>query len=182
MGRLIENCDERIRPLVVVSLNTGFRRGELLGLTWDRVDFERGILTLLKTKSGKRRDAPMNRTVRETLEKIGGREGHVFRRRNGEPFKDSTVRKPFQKALKKSGIEDFRWHDMRHCFASSLVMAGVDLNVVRELLGQADLKMTLRYSHLSPTAKTRAVNVLDDMMAQKPPQKAEAKNVVSLRP
>jgi integrase len=67
----------------------------------------------------------MNRTVRETLEKIEGREGFVFRRKNGEPFKDSTVRKPFSKALKKSGIEDFRRHDMRHCFASSLVMAGV---------------------------------------------------------
>jgi integrase len=53
MNRLIENCDERIRPLVIVSLNTGFRRGELLGLRWDRVDFERGILTLLKTKWGK---------------------------------------------------------------------------------------------------------------------------------
>jgi len=182
MSSLIENCEERIRPLVVVSLNTGFRKSELLGLAWDRVDMDRGILTLLKTKGGKRRDVPMNETVRAVLEKIEGREGLVFLRKNGKPFKDSTLRKPFANALKKSGIQDFRWHDMRHCFASSLVMAGVDLNVVRELLGQADLKMTLRYSHLSPSAKTRAVSVLDSIMAQKPPQKTEEKKVVSLRP
>jgi integrase len=55
-GKLIENCDETIKPLVIVSLNTGFRKSELIGLTWDRVDMERGILTLIKTKAGKRRD------------------------------------------------------------------------------------------------------------------------------
>jgi site-specific recombinase XerD len=93
-----------------------------------------------------------------------------------------SLNKSFRTVLKKSKIEDFRFHDLRHTFALNLVMAGEDLNTVRELLGHKDLTRTLRYAHLSPNHKTKAINVLDRVMSQNPPQTEKASKVVSLRP
>ncbi|MBF4249216.1 integrase, partial [Vibrio anguillarum] len=72
----------------------------------------------------------------------------------------TDVKKPWMRVLSNAKIENFRFHDLRHHFASKLVMAGVDLNTVRELLGHADLKMTLRYAHLAPEHKAAAVNLI----------------------
>jgi integrase len=66
--------------------------------------------------------------------------------------------------LKKSGILNFRFHDLRHTFASQLVMSGVDINTVRELLGHKDIRMTIRYSHLSQDYKRHAVGILERQM------------------
>ena len=71
-------------------------------------------------------------------------------------------RSSWESLLKKANIQNFRWHDMRHDFASQLVMKGADLNTVRELLGHADIKMTLRYAHLAPDHKLRAVEMLEE--------------------
>ncbi len=83
---------------------------------------------------------------------------YVFCNKDGKPY--GSVKKSFSTACGKAGIIDFRWHDLRHTFASQLVMSGVDLNTVRELLGHKSLTMTLRYSHLSPDHKQRAVDTL----------------------
>jgi len=83
---------------------------------------------------------------------------YIFCNMDGRPLRN--VRKSFFTALKKSAILDFHFHDLRHTFASQLVMAGVDLNTVRELLGHKKIEMTLRYSHLSPDHKKRAVDIL----------------------
>ena len=72
----------------------------------------------------------------------------------------NNVKKAWLAVLRDAGIENFRWHDMRHDFASQLVMKDIDLNTVRELMGHSDLKMTLRYAHLAPDNKLRAVEVL----------------------
>lgn len=84
----------------------------------------------------------------------------VFCNVDGSQRKD--IRFSFFTAIKKSGINEFRFHDLRHTFASHLVMSGVDLNTVRELLGHKTIKMTLRYSHLSPQHKKRAVDILGE--------------------
>ena len=78
----------------------------------------------------------------------------------GKPYQD--VKRSFNTALRRAGIKDFRFHDLRHTFASHLVMAGVDITTVKELLGHKTLTMTLRYSHLSPSHKVKAVEILDN--------------------
>jgi site-specific recombinase XerD len=85
--------------------------------------------------------------------------GLVFPNKSGKRFND--IKKSWATILRDASIENFRWHDMRHHFASRLVMAGVDLNTTRELLGHADIKMTLRYAHLAPEHKAQAVARLD---------------------
>ncbi len=87
---------------------------------------------------------------------------YIFCNNKGKPYYD--IRKSFFTALTKSGIINFHFHDLRHTFASQLVMSGVDINTVRELLGHKDIRMTLRYSHLSPSYKRRAVDVLGQKM------------------
>jgi integrase len=148
------------------------RKSEILNLTWDRVNFEQGIITLLDTKNKERRDVPMNETVRATLEAMG-RKGPLV-------FPSGDMRTAFRTALKKAGIEDFRFHDLRHTFASNLVMAGEDLNTVAELLGHKGLQMTKRYSHLSPKFKARAVGILDQVMSRDQPQKQAVGNVINI--
>ena len=103
----------------------------------------------------------------------------VFCNDEGRPFED--VGRSFETALRKSGIRDFHFHDLRHTFASNLVMQeGVELNDVRELLGHKSMSMTLRYAHLSPRHKTRVINILDRVMSQNPPQSSLPQKVVAL--
>jgi integrase len=169
LQRLISNCQDHLRPIVILLAHTGMRKGEALGLTWNQVDFEKGIITLMDTKNNECRHVPMDETVKSTLRDINRNGEHVFPGlKPGKPL--VWVELSFHNALEKSGIEDFKIHDLRHTFASNLVMAGVDLMTIKELLGHKTLEMTLRYAHLAPDHKMRAVKILDQVMAQNPPQ------------
>jgi integrase len=172
----LSNCTDHLKSIAMVVLNTGLRKSEVLGLRRDQVNFEQGIITLIDTKNSERRDIPMNQTVQAVLKEIPYHGEFVFSDGNGRRF--TSLQHSFERARKKSGIEDFHFHDLRHCFASNLVMAGVDIMTVKELLGHKTLAMTLRYSHLSPAHKTRAVNVLDRSL--NPPQEEMLKKVVSI--
>jgi len=148
--------------MVVISLNTGVRLGELFQLTWRDVDLEHRNLTIQGTtaKSGKTRHIPLNTEALWALREWKGqgtdRTGFVFPGRVSRR-ELNNVRRSWLGVLDDAEISRFRWHDLRHTFASRLVMAGVDLNTVRELLGHADYKMTLRYAHLAPEHKAAAV-------------------------
>jgi integrase len=158
--RLVENCNPALKSAVILAVNTGMRHGEIFNLKWHDIDFKRDVICLLETKSGQKREVPMNELVKNELIKVRKhpKSPYVFCHHDGQKVKD--VRKSFWTALKKSGIKDFRFHDLRHTAASQLVMAGVDLNTVREILGHKTIEMTLRYAHLSPNHKKRAVDIL----------------------
>lgn len=148
---------DHLQPMVLLSLNTGMRRGELTSITWDDVDMRRKIVTIRGgySKAGRTRHIPLNAEAIEVLKRYRKQhsgEGRIF------PVLD--VKKAWGPLLAKAKIQTFRWHDLRHSFASRLVMKGVDLNVVRELLGHSDLAMTLRYAHLAPEHKAAAVERL----------------------
>jgi integrase len=175
---LLSNCADHLKPIVTVALHTGMRKGELLGLKWEQVNFDQGIITLTDTKNNERRDLPMNETVKAMLQATERKGDYVFCNGEGETF--ANVRRSFETAVRKSKIEDFRFHDLRHTFASNLVMEGVDIMTVKELMGHKDLTMTLRYSHLAPNYKTKAVNILDRVMSLISPHAETSKKVVSL--
>lgn len=148
-----------LQPMILLSLNTGMRRGELFSLQWNNIDFTRRFLTITASsaKGKKTLHIPLNDeafTVLQKWHKQTSEIGLVFSNK-GKKF--DNVDKAWHTLLKTAQIENFRWHDMRHHFASRLVMAGVDLNTVRELLGHSDIKMTLRYAHFGPEHKAQAV-------------------------
>lgn len=154
---------DHLKPMVLLALNTGLRRGELFHLAWSEVNFTTKILTVdgEKAKSGKTRHIPLNSTALSVLQqwrKQSPDDGLVFPGKKGQPM--TNVKTSWERIVEAAELHNFRWHDMRHDFASKLVMVGVDLNTVRELLGHADLKMTLRYSHLAPEHKANAVERL----------------------
>jgi integrase len=144
------------------------RKGELLGLTWDRVDTTHGFIRLKQTKNGKARALPFNETLWGLFSGLRTRLDvpWVFRDSSGHRWDD--VRHGFERACTVSGLTDFHFHDLRHTFASWLIMRGVPLATVSNVLGHTSPSMTLRYAHLSPKHLTSAVRVLDTKSDQSP--------------
>lgn len=162
--RLLAECPSHLYPIVVTALNTGMRRGELFHLQWQDVDFKRGLLTVRggeHTKNYQSRAIPMNESLYEVLRKHPRFVGspYVFCNKKGERY--DNVQTSFENALKRAELGHVRFHDLRHTFASHLVMAGVDLTTVQKLMGHKDIKMTLRYAHLAPEHLKAAVESLN---------------------
>ncbi len=167
---LIDSCDPELKSIVITALHTGARKGKILGLKWQKVDLRHGFISLDKTKNGEGREIPIDETLEETLKAIVRRLDVPYVFYNSQTEKPYTdIRKPFQKALKKANIKDFTFHDLRHTFASHLVMGGTDLATVRDLLGHKTLTMTLRYAHLAPSHKEKAIKKLDSIFGRKKP-------------
>lgn len=165
LRRLIQCCNADLAPMVILAVNTGMRKGELLNLKWQDIDLINGFLHILESKNNTRRTLPLNDTALEALKSLPRRidGGFVFfNKRTGSPIKD--VKKAFNNAVIKAKITDFRFHDLRHCAGSYLAMSGVDLRTIQEILGHKTLAMTLRYSHLSPLHTKKAVTLLDSTL------------------
>jgi site-specific recombinase XerD len=156
-------------PELDLALNTGLRRGEQYGLTWENVNLARCVLTIPRSKNGETRHVPLNRVALAALRELGKRgdgTGAVIRNLQGEPL--ASQRHWFEPAVRKAKIQNFSWHCLRHTFASRLVMAGVDIRTVQELLGHKNIAMTVRYSHLTPKHTLAAVERLTECVSEKP--------------
>jgi integrase len=163
-NRLLDACRKsrtaNLPDLVELSLFTGLRRGEVLGLTWDRVDRARGVILLEITKAKRRRAVPLNSQADAVLARRGPKDaGLVFGSRNWDRYRTA-----WENAVQRARLENFHWHDLRHTFASWAVQQGPSLQEVKELLGHRSMAMVLRYAHLSPEHLRAAVSALDGIL------------------
>jgi len=169
-GRLLSASPSWLQELITFALNTGMRRGEILGLKWQDVDLARGVLVIMKSKNKEHRTIPLNARVFELLvEKQSRRvksQDLVFTTSSDTMRNERNLTRGFYVALEKSGVENLTFHDLRHTFATRLVHAGVDLYKVQRLLGHKSPVMTQRYAHHSPESLRDGVAVLDRLTTE----------------
>lgn len=168
--RLLSECPDWLKSIITVARHTGLRKENILSLTWSQVDLFRRLITIDHTKNNERLSIPLNETLLILFKQLSRvrhiNSPYVFSKPDGSRYRFINE---FRKAVKRTGITDFKFHDLRHCFASALVQKGVDLYQVQKLLGHKSNAMTQRYAHLSPEHLREAVNKLDSTnLAQKP--------------
>jgi integrase len=167
--RLLAACATSKNPylstIVQFALHLGLRKEELMSLTWERCDLSTGRMTVYMTKSGKPRGIPMNGDVYQILVALepetDKRVGFLFHRKDRARW--GAIRTAFRKALDRAEIKGFRFHDLRHTCGSWLAMNGATLIEIKEILGHADIKTTLRSAHLSPGHLRGAVARLEGL-------------------
>jgi len=168
--RLMQECPPYLIPIIIMALQTGMRKGEILGLTWNDINLEKREICIKHSKNGKIRYIPINDILFPRLLRMKNKKSEsefVFLNANtGKPLTD--VKKSFKSACVRSNISNLRFHDLRHTFASRLVEQGVDLITVKDLLGHSSVRITERYTHSNKTLKQKAVKKL-----QTTPEKSE---------
>ena len=149
-----------LRPVIQTALLTGMRRGEILGLTWDRIHFDQRMIYVERTKSGEPRWIPMGDDLVELLRSLPRHVAHnrVFTYQ-GRPV--DTLKHSWETLRKLAGLPGVRFHDLRHTWASRMVAAGVDLYELMEMGGWRSISMVRRYAHFAPDRKVRTAKLLD---------------------
>ena len=140
-----------------------------------------GFIRLKQTKNGKARALPFNETLWSLFTGLRTRQDVAWVFHDSEGRRYADIRHAFDRACKAAGMTDFHFHDLRHTFASWLIMRGVPLATVSNLLGHTSPTMTLRYAHLSPKHLTSAVRVLDPASHRPDPHDAETRSIDLLR-
>jgi integrase len=159
---LIREANATLRLYIVAALQTGARRSELIRLRWKDVDFKTRTVRFANTKNGDSRSVPMTDTLGALIQGFArplDPEAPVFPER--EPL---VLTRAFTRLIQRLGFKDLTFHDLRHDAASTLAMAGVPLRTVAEILGHRDMRMTTRYSHLSPQHLREAIKALDTLV------------------
>lgn len=161
---LLEACigeHAYMKPILTCALNTAMRKGEILSLKWNCVNIEERFITLLHTKSGKMRKIIINSKLMPILEELKKARccDYVF----SNPATQNRyfdLKRSFDSICRKANIENFRFHDLRHTAGTRMAAACIDLGVVKDILGHADIKTTMRYAHPVEERKLQAFEVL----------------------
>lgn len=172
LHKLLESCKKNKNPhlygMVLIASSMGLRFGETVNLKWVHVDFENGFITLETTKNGDRRAVPMPKQLVDYLSNLEySKASQEFLFPSKDPARrnpSSMIRKAFQKALKESGIENFKYHDLRHTCASHLAMNGATQGELMEILGHRSPTMTRRYAHFSKEHISRVLQKTTDSL------------------
>jgi integrase len=162
--RLLAFSSEWLRQIVRFAINTGLRQGEILDLKWAEVDLSRRTLTILEQKNHGKDTLPLNQMALEILKARAGERngsGYVFYNGNGGKIDDGNLRRSFYASAEKAKIGHFRFHDLRHTFATRLVQAGVDIYTVQKLGRWKNISMVMRYAHHYPESLRSGVEALD---------------------
>jgi integrase len=145
-------------PIIIIAIDTGLRRRELLSLEKEQVDLSLEVINVKRTKSGKGRTVPMTPRVREELRLLCEASDSQYVFANADTGKAITdVKHSFVSAVKAAGLEDFTFHDLRHTFGTRLAASGADVVKIRELMGHASITTTIRYMHASDSGKREAI-------------------------
>ncbi len=160
-----QSTNKQLYLCVILSLSTGMRKGELMGLSWADVNLKDGYLILHETKNGERRRVALAGLALDLLKdyaNVRRLDSQLLFPSNKSPTTPIDLRKPFKTALKKAEVDDFHWHDLRHCTASYLAMNGASLAEIAEVLGHKTLSMVKRYSHLSDSHVSNVVASMNE--------------------
>ena len=166
--KLLASSPRWLKEIIIFAINTGLRLSEILDLKWPRVDLSRRTITILEEQKNKGRDTlPLSEGALTVLKerarvRLGGSK-LVFSTSNSTRIGSRNLERAFYSALKKSGIETLRFHDLRHTFATRLVQAGVDLYTVQKLGRWKTISMVMRYAHHYPESLRSGVEVLDKL-------------------
>jgi integrase len=173
-ARLLKVVSKAYQAMICVAIHTGLRFSEQVRLRWEDLDFRQRILTVRDSKPGKSRHIPLNEVAYEILKAIPQMIGRPFVFYNEQGEQRRQLARQWTGWLKQAEIENFHWHDLRHTFASRLVMRGVDLYAVKNLLGHHSIEMTERYAHLAPEYLRRSVEVLTQPAPKPAPETISA--------
>ncbi|MGD0264280.1 MAG: tyrosine-type recombinase/integrase [Candidatus Methylomirabilota bacterium] len=165
--RLLKASPPWLHDVIAVAVDTGLRQGELVGLSWDRVDLAGREVRLTETKNGRERRVPLTDHAHAVLSRL-----RRTRAEEDGPFPSGPGKRPwivasaFRRARTRAGLTAFRFHDLRHTYATRLVRTGADLITVARLLGHQDLRMVLRYAHPGAADARHAVHALEEARAR----------------
>ncbi len=164
-ARLVAAAAGHLKAPIRFALLTGLRLDNVMRLDWRQIDLVEGFMSFT-AKGDRLHVLPVTPSVRDLLESVGPQAGGPVFTYRGRPVR--SWKTAWHGALKRAGIEDFRWHDLRHTVGSRLVQRGVDISAVQDVMGHADIETTRRYVHHNTVRKVAALSLLEGEPGEKP--------------